>query len=395
MQEWQLDRRRRLHASPARRWWSRTSPTALADSLLRLLVVALLVMALVLALVFRSAPAAAAAGGRAGGRGDHVRAMALLGASLTMASIAVLPVLLGLGGRLRDPVPGAGRGGGAGRRAERRRRPRARRAWRCRRSPPPALATAVGFLVLLLSPVPMVRGFGLLLVVGIVIAFFLALSAGTAALVGAGARGAGSAGRARRARRAARRELRRRAGRAAGRALARPLRRVARARRRSARAARRARAARGACWLIGAGARAGAGWARRLADEVVLRHARARAAGPARRCATSTRCSARPASRARSTWSSRATTSPSPTVVTWMRDYQAGLLKRFGYSTKNGCGKAALCPALSLPDLFRAADAAADQAAHPRAARRRAAVLLPGGHHARTARRRRWRSASG
>ena len=45
-----------------------------------------------------------------------------------------------------------------------------------------ALATSVGFLVLLLSPVPMVRGFGVLLVVGIAIAFFLALSAGTAAL---------------------------------------------------------------------------------------------------------------------------------------------------------------------------------------------------------------------
>ena len=44
------------------------------------------------------------------------------------------------------------------------------------------LATGVGFLVLLLSPVPMVRGFGILLVAGIAIAFFLALSAGTAAL---------------------------------------------------------------------------------------------------------------------------------------------------------------------------------------------------------------------
>ncbi len=45
-----------------------------------------------------------------------------------------------------------------------------------------ALATGVGFLVLLLSPVPMVRGFGALLVAGIAIAFALALTAGTAAL---------------------------------------------------------------------------------------------------------------------------------------------------------------------------------------------------------------------
>ena len=51
-----------------------------------------------------------------------------------------------------------------------------------------------------------------------------------------------------------------------------------------------------------------------------------------------------------------------PKVVAWMRDYQAGLLKRYGYSSKNGCGKADLCPALSLPDLFRSADAAKDQA---------------------------------
>ena len=71
-------------------------------------------------------------------------------------------------GGLRDPVPGAlQRGGGE------------------RGEPEPAvaavtaggptiltagLATAIGFLVLLLSPVPMVRGFGALLVVGIVIA---------------------------------------------------------------------------------------------------------------------------------------------------------------------------------------------------------------------------------
>src|SRR5438270_75782 len=45
-----------------------------------------------------------------------------------------------------------------------------------------ALATATGFLVLLLSPVPMVRGFGVLLVVGIVIALACALTAGSAAM---------------------------------------------------------------------------------------------------------------------------------------------------------------------------------------------------------------------
>ena len=42
-----------------------------------------------------------------------------------------------------------------------------------------------------------------------------------------------------------------------------------------------------------------------------------------------------------------------PSVVKWMAGYQDGLLKRFGYSAKRGCGKAELCPAFSLPDLFR------------------------------------------
>src|SRR5262249_46787390 len=53
-----------------------------------------------------------------------------------------------------------------------------------------ALATGTGFLVLLLSPVPMVRGFGLLLVAGIAVAFLCALTAGSAVLI-LGARGGG------------------------------------------------------------------------------------------------------------------------------------------------------------------------------------------------------------
>ncbi len=49
-----------------------------------------------------------------------------------------------------------------------------------------ALATAAGFLVLLLSPVPMVRGFAVVLVAGIAIALLVTLTAGAAALVLAG-----------------------------------------------------------------------------------------------------------------------------------------------------------------------------------------------------------------
>ena len=42
-----------------------------------------------------------------------------------------------------------------------------------------------------------------------------------------------------------------------------------------------------------------------------------------------------------------------PKVVAWMRDYQARPAQRYGYTAANGCGEAELCPALSLPDLFR------------------------------------------
>ena len=44
-----------------------------------------------------------------------------------------------------------------------------------------------------------------------------------------------------------------------------------------------------------------------------------------------------------------------------MRDYQDRLVKRFDYSARNGCGRARLCPALSLPDLFRSDAASASR----------------------------------
>ncbi len=64
-----------------------------------------------------------------------------------------------------------------------------------------AAATAAGFLVLALSPVPMVRGFGLLLVAGIALALGCALTLGVAALAGLGAARAAARRRSRRSRR--------------------------------------------------------------------------------------------------------------------------------------------------------------------------------------------------
>jgi len=51
-----------------------------------------------------------------------------------------------------------------------------------------------------------------------------------------------------------------------------------------------------------------------------------------------------------------------PAVVAWMGDYRDRLLRRHGWSATRGCGQAALCPALSLPDLFRAEGTASSRA---------------------------------
>jgi uncharacterized protein len=166
---------------------------ALKDALFVLLAVAILVMALALAIVFRSrwrllplAIALAAAALTFGLFG-------LVGGSLTMASIAVLPILIGLAvdyaiqlqARYDEALAiGASPGVDAARLAASGGGPTIAIA---------CLATGAGFLALLLSPTPMVRSFGLLLMVGIGIAFALAFVAGFAALGlrrGAGGRGA-------------------------------------------------------------------------------------------------------------------------------------------------------------------------------------------------------------
>jgi hydrophobe/amphiphile efflux-3 (HAE3) family protein len=104
--------------------------------------------------------------------------VSLLGGSLTMASIAVLPILIGLavdyGIQFQSRVQEGSAAGVPVADATIAAAPTIATA---------ALATAAGFLALLLSPVPMVRGFGLLLIVGIAVALVCALTAGTAAMV--------------------------------------------------------------------------------------------------------------------------------------------------------------------------------------------------------------------
>jgi uncharacterized protein len=321
---------------------------SISHSILVLLVAALIVMALTLAVVFRArvrllplAVALAAVGILFGG-------LSLFGGSLTMASIGALPILLGLGvdyaiqlqSRLQEdgrPLPEAV----------------ARVA--ARGAPTVAIAaaaTAAGFLVLVLSPVPMVRGFGLLLVVGIVLAFGCALTLGVAALalrpprVGARLAAAGESLAA--------------AWRGAGELIA----GNGPARWARARGAATARGAMAAALgnprrVVGiALAIAALGWIldtqTRVESDVqklvpqdmpALRNLRAleRSTGVGGEIDVLV--------------DSRRLTDPG--VVSWLSSYQAGVLEHFGYRSGRGCGKAEVCPAFSLPDLFRTAGARA------------------------------------
>jgi len=155
--------------------------TSVQHATIVLLISALVIMAVTLALVFRTrmqllplALALAAAGLTFG-------LLTLLGGSLTMASVAALPILIGLA--VDYSIQFQTRFDEASSAAE----PRERAVMAAAAGGPTiaaaGLATATGLLVLLLSPIPMVRGFGVALIIGIVFAFLLALTAGFAALV--------------------------------------------------------------------------------------------------------------------------------------------------------------------------------------------------------------------
>lgn len=146
---------------------------ALEDALLILFAIALAVMAAVLFLVFRSRwpllPLAVALMAVAITFG----LLALVGGSLTMASIAALPILIGLS--VDYAIQFQARFDETGSASEAATAGGPTIATAC-------FATAAGFLALQLSPIPMVRGFGWLLIVGIAVAFALALTTGLGTL---------------------------------------------------------------------------------------------------------------------------------------------------------------------------------------------------------------------
>ncbi len=315
---------------------------SIAGSLWVLLGAALLVMALTLAFVFAGRPRLLPLAIALAAAALTFGLLSLLGASLTMASIAVAPVLIGLAvdyaiqlqARIEEERDSGALGAA----------PAARRA-ALLGAPTVAVAataTAAGFAALALSPVPMVRGFGLLLVAGIAIAFACALMAGTAALVLAeraampaalrrSSAGAGNVIAALRARAAASWIARRArgGGRAAlARAVAQP-RRV----------------------LLIALALAAAGWALDTQTRVEsdIQKLVPQDLGALRDLDALQR-STGVGGELDVLIEGRELTDPA--VLKWMTAYQTKVLERFGYSAERGCGTAELCPAFSLPDLF-------------------------------------------
>jgi hydrophobe/amphiphile efflux-3 (HAE3) family protein len=338
---------------------------SITSSIELLLIAVLLVMAATLGLIFSGRPRLLPLALALLATALTFAALSLVGASLTMASIAVLPVLVGLAvdyaiqfqTRAEEALHEDGAGSEqALRRAAARGGPTIATA---------AAASAAAMLVLVLSPVPMVRGFGVLLVVGVAIAVLCAFSVGAAAL----ALGAGGVPREGHA--------------AGGGPVARPPFPTRLFSSLRARTDGLVAAPLGAAWR-GARELARENPLSRLVSHgalvvAVRQPQRVLAAGLALAALgwgldTQTRVETditklvpqSLASLQNLTALERATgvgggidlmlsgrDVAQPSTIKWMSSYEGAMLKRFGYSSSRGCGKARLCPAFSLPDLFQ------------------------------------------
>jgi uncharacterized protein len=333
--------------------------SSITHSVELLLIAVLLVMAATLALIFTGRPRLLPLAVALLAAAITFGALSLAGASLTMASIAVLPVLIGLAvdyaiqfqSRVAEEAERTGVGGASAvRRAAALGAPTIATA---------GAASAAAMLVLLLSPVPMIRGFGVLLVIGVVVAFVCALTAGAAVLTLVAARRP----------RVSRAGLHTGALAAAWRGAGELLRENALTRAFARVALERAVRRPGRVLAVGL-ALAALGWALDTQTSVQT---------DITKLVPQSLSSLQALNALERTTgvggeidlmvSSPALTKPA--TIEWMSAYQSSVLKAFGYSASRGCGKAQLCPAFSLPDLFSAQAAANQQAGAGKPARQK------------------------
>jgi hydrophobe/amphiphile efflux-3 (HAE3) family protein len=286
-------------------------------------------------------------------------ALSLAGGPLALASVAVLPVLVGLAvdyaiqfqsrvGEVQARTAGAARRVPAIERAAGVAGPTLLTA---------AAAGAAAMLALLLSPVPMVRGFAVLLIAGVAIALLCALTAGAAALALARAPGTAAA--------SASGAIPRRQPRGAlagaytgATSLLAPAWRGARELvlenpfTRLLKRAALADAVRRPALVLGVGlALAALGWGLDTQTRVETDITKLVPQQMSSLRALNTLERATGVGGEIDLMISGADVTR-PSTIEWMSRYESATLARFGYSAARGCGRAQLCPAFSLPDLF-------------------------------------------
>ncbi len=330
---------------------------SISHTLLLLLVAVALVMALTLGLVFTGRPRLLPLAVAALACALTFGALALAGGELSIAQVAVLPVLVGLAvdyaiqfqSRIEEERSRVGEGPlrVAGEREDFKEERVARgmtgavRKATAAGGPTIALAcaaSAAGVLALELSPVPMVRGFGVLLVVGLAVAFACALVVGSAALVLLAPAGeprlTGVEGWLAGAWRGARELL-----------LENPLTRLVEhvalvvAVRRPGRVLAVGLALAVMGWGLDTQTRVETDITKLVPQNMAslrnlntLEHASG-VGGEIDMLVSSKNLTKQK-------------------TIEWMSSYESAVLKRFGYTATRGCGQAQLCPAFSLPDLF-------------------------------------------
>jgi uncharacterized protein len=311
--------------------------SSITRSIELLLVAVLLAMAAALSLVFRGRPRMLPLAVAVLAVALTFGALAAVGASLTVAQVAVLPVLVGLAVdyaiQFQSRVQEARAAGAPD-------APTAIRQAAAAAGPTILAAAAAGsaaLLVMTLSPVPTVRGFAVLLVVGIGIALLCALTAGSAVLALAGgptsARPPGGGWLASSWREA--QELVR------DNPLTRLLSRAA-----------LGYAVRNPGRVIAVGlALAVLGWALDTQTHVETNLEKLVPQNLASLRALNALEAASGVGGEIDLMVSGKNVA-TPRTIEWMSSYQSAVLRRFGYSPTRGCGRARLCPAFSLPTLF-------------------------------------------